>query len=64
MTNEPKSLSHYLFIATLIVAPVMAFITTHVDTKVTPVSGYVAQVYGVQDGAARVALASEQTSHR
>lgn len=47
MTNEPKSLSRYLVIATLMVAPVLYFIDAHVDSKVAPVSGYIAQVYGV-----------------
>lgn len=47
MTNEPKSLSHYLLTATLIVAPVLYFISAHVDEKVAPVSGYIAQTYGV-----------------
>jgi len=64
MTNEPKSLSHYLFAAALIVVPVLGFISAHVDTKVAPVSGYVAQVYGVQDNAARVAIAAELATQR
>lgn len=47
MTNEPKSMSRYVLTATLIVAPLLYFIAAHVDQRVAPVSGYVAQVYGV-----------------
>lgn len=47
MNHEPKSLSRYLAAAFLFVAPVLYFISAHVDQKVAPVSGYVAQVYGV-----------------
>ena len=64
MTNEPKSLSRYFLVAMLFVAPVMVFITSHVDTKVAPVSGYVAQVYGVQGSAVRVAQADERATQR
>jgi len=48
MTNEPKSMTRYLAVAFAVVVPVLAFISSHVETKVAPVSSYVAQVYGVQ----------------
>ena len=47
MHDEPKSMIRYLAMAALAVAPVLYFISAHVDQKVAPVSGYVVQTFGV-----------------
>lgn len=55
MHDEPKSILRYVAAAALLVAPLLYFVSTHIDTKVAPVSGYVAQTYGVAVKESRLA---------
>jgi hypothetical protein len=55
MHEQPKSLGRYVGIAAIIVTPLLYFISAHVDHKVVPVSGYVAQTYGVAPGDSKIA---------
>ena len=59
MHEEPKSMLRYVAVALILVAPVLYFIASHVDTKVAPLSGFVAQTVGVPIGNTRVAERDE-----
>lgn len=60
MTNEPKSLSLYLAIAAVLVAPLLYFTSAHVDEKVAPVGSYVAQAYGAAQDITLVRLTNSK----
>ena len=55
MHEEPKSMLRYVAIAIVLVAPLLYLISAHVDKKVAPVSGFVAQTLGVAAGEKQLA---------
>ncbi len=64
MHDQPKPLGRYVGIAAIIVTPLLYFISAHVDQRVAPVSGYVAQTYGAAPGDSKLARAGKAVAAR
>lgn len=59
MHEEPKSMLRYVAIALVLVVPTLYFISAHVDKKVAPVSGFIAQTLVVTPGNSQLATADK-----